>query len=540
MTPASAHAVRDTRHALHRLVAISIVSLALYLVTCLLERALFYNGTALHALQFERAYEDRASLASQMTCYVVLTVLVFATYLLILRMCKRGELDGGLARFLALAVPVFLNIFCLMWRPWLSQDVYSYLAHGFLGLIPGHNPLLQPVETARDTAIGPRLAAFGWLSPGVSPYGILWTRVEMAVARYWGGNLDAAVLSFKAIATIASLCSARLIWVILGRISPTSQLQGTLAYLWNPLIIMEFAGEGHNDALMIFFSLAAVGGCIAYRPTTSMIMQLLGVMSKYICLLFLPAQICYLWRVRRNGAQLALQLATAVAVSAAMAIVLYAPLWAGLRTFDGIIERGDSVGGSATLFGATAWLLKHSPLKSIALPMTCALLAGPMLAWIAWSAVRVNNTATLARTCAWISLAFVLVASPDYWPWYACMPVAWIVVGEPNRLLWLALLMSALARLVAPLEVLEVHGHLLPQVSKGLMTGLGTLVPLAALCVWLWQQWRREHRARKSAPAADAAIADELPIPGTRGGSTPPALPLTQVHDDYSVQLDDR
>lgn len=506
---------RHTRPALPRLLALSLVTVAAYSATWLLERAIFYNGTALRALQAEPSYAvNRTLLAGQMTGYVVVTGLIFWTYLAVLRMSKTGELDGRRERLLALGVPIFLNIFCLLWLPRLSQDVFSYFAHGLLGLLPGHNPLLEPVETAPHTAIGPRFAGFGWLSPGITPYGIFWTRVEMAVARLSDGNVYAGVLSFKAIATVASLATARLIWLVLGRTSPALQLHGTLAYLWNPLIVMEFAGEGHNDAVMLFFSIAAIAACVGFRPTLSIIAQLLGVMTKYVPVLFFPAQLCYLWRVRRNGRQLALQIAIAGTLGLAIAILLYAPLWAGLHSFDGIVKRTGSISGSATLSGVTAWLLKHSPLKANALPITTALFAAPMLAWIVWSALRVKDATDLARTCAWTSLAFVLVASPDYWPWYACMPVAWILVGDPVRLLWLACLMTIVARLVAPLEVLQVYGYLPQPISRGMTTGLGALVPLIALAVWLYRQWQRGDRARRSAPPA--VTATPLEPPGSR------------------------
>ena len=503
---AGALGVRRTRPALPRLVALSLVTLALYSASWLLERAIFYNGTAVRALQLDASYAvHRTLIAWQMTGYVVVTGLIFWAYLAVLRMCKAGALDGRRERLLALGVPVLLNLFCLVWLPRLSQDVFSYVAHGFLGLLPGHNPLLEPVETTRLTAIGPRFAGFGWLSPGITPYGIFWTRVEIAVARLSDGNVYAAALSFKAIATIASLAIARLIWSILGRMSPDLQLQGTLAYLWNPLIVMEFAGEGHNDAVMLFFSIAAIAACIGFRPTLSIIAQLLGVMSKYVSILFFPAQLCYLWRVRRNGRQLALQLVIAGAVGLAIAILLYSPLWAGLHSFDGIMTRTGSISGSATLSGATAWLLRQSPLKASALPITTTLFAGPMLVWIVWDAVRVKDATDLARACAWISLVFVLGVSPDYWPWYACMPVAWIVVGDLSRLLWLACLITVLARIVAPLEVLQVHGYLPQPVSRGIATGLGASVPLIALAVWRYRQGQGGNRARRSTPRADTS-----------------------------------
>jgi len=474
-----------------RLLAVSAASIALYVITWRLEQAIFHNRLAVPASLGDPANAaNRSLLLWQMLLYGVLTVLTFAAYLAVVRMCRRGELTDLRLRRWALGVPIFLNILCLLWVPLLSQDVYSYLAHGYLGVLPGHNPFLEPIEVVRDTTLGPPLVALGWhISPDITPYGVLWTRLEMSVAALCGDNVLAAALCFKVIALLASLGSAGLIWRILGHTSPALQLQGTLAYLWNPLVIMEFAGEGHNDALMILLSVGAVAACVACRPTLSVIAQLLGFLTKYTCLLFFPAQLCYLWRTRRSAVQLAAQITLALLVVIAVAVILYAPLWAGMHTFQGILTRADTV-SSATLSGIAGWLLKHSPLKQMAATITTALLTLPVLAFIAWSSLRVNSPAALARTCAWISLAYLLIASPDYWSWYACIPVAWIAVGEVGRLFWLAFLMSLTGRLVAPLELLHVHGYLSWHAAKGTITALGSLVPLLALAFWGWRQWQ--------------------------------------------------
>jgi len=478
-----------------RLLALGVATLGLYVATWVLELAMFRNGLR-HATVIDPAVvADQSLLAWQMTLYGLVTVMIFWAYLAVINMCRRGALAAGRARLLALAVPVVLNLLCLIWMPRLSTDTLSYVAHGFLGLIPGQNPLLQPPDDVHGTELGARLAAFGWHGvTDLSPYGILWTRLEIAIANLSAGNVLPAALTFKATAMAASLGSAWMIWLALGRIYPDLQLQGTLAYLWNPLVIMEFAGEGHNDALMIFFSLAALVACIANRPTLSIIAQLLGAMTKYISLLYLPAQLVYLWRTRRTAAQLALQIATALAVTIAVAAVLYLLLWAGFHTFDGVLKRVDSpTAGLASLFGSMRWLLRHSPLKPYAVQITVAVLTVAVLAFVAWSSLRVKDARDLARTCAWTSLAFFLIAAPDYWPWYVCTPIAWLIVGEFKRLFWLALLMSFCARLLAPIWIISLHGHMAYQVAKGTLTGVGSFLPLVALAVWCWLQWQRRR-----------------------------------------------
>jgi len=116
-----------------------------------------------------------------------------------------------------------------------------------------------------------------------------------------------------------------------------------------------------------------------------------------------------------------------------------------------------------------------------------------VLAFVAWSSLRVKDARDLARTCAWTSLAFFLIAAPDYWPWYVCTPIAWLIVGEFKRLFWLALLMSFCARLLAPIWIISLHGHMAYQVAKGTLTGVGSFLPLVALAVWCWLQWQRRR-----------------------------------------------
>ena len=475
---------RRTARAERRVLGLGLMTIALYLVTWQLEGATFHAGDLMHWI----GSTDLANSAPAYSiAYAITTLLIFWAYAALISMSMRGELDSGRARSWALLVPILLNLMLLACRPQLSMDTVSYMAHGFLGQLPGGNPLLQPVQDARHTALGPELAAYGWrTSPGITPYGIAWTRLEIAIAQLSGTNVAAAILLFKVIATAASLGSALLIWRVLGHIDPAIQLQGTLAYLWNPLILTELAAEGHNDAVMIFFSLAAVAAAIAGRPAISLIAQLVGAMSKYLSLLFVPAQLTYLWRTRRSGAQLALQIGAALTVVAVLLAVSYAPYWAGLHSFDGLVHRPYPF-GSATIFGVLRWILRHTPLNPWAGQLTTVLLAGLLLAVIAWRSLRVADAAGLVKSCVWISLA-VLLVSPEYWPWYACMAIAWICAGELRRLFWLVFLLSLVGRLVAPLDLLRVHGHVGWSLSKGLTTGVGALLPLIVLLIWCYRE----------------------------------------------------
>ncbi len=457
-----------------------VVTVALYMVNYYVQRGLFRGGVAAGSLD--------APLAWYIAAYAVITAALFGAYLTVLDMGRRGDLNDGRTLLWAILAPCLVSILLLPGRPWLSQDLFSYMAHGFLGVAAGSNPFLQPAEAAADTVIGPGLAAFGWHGRiGITPYGIVWTWLEKAVMRLCGEDLQLATVLLKSVVVASSLGTAFFIWVFLGRTNPSSQIPGTIAYLWNPMILAEFAGEGHNDALIVFFVIAALAACAAGRRTTSVAMQLLGILTKYVSLMFCPAHLVYLWRTRRGAARLALEIGAATLIVGLLCVALYSHLWAGSHTFDGLLRRGQPI-SSASPFGAINWMLRRSPLASVAGPVTLACVMLPLSALVGWVSLRVWNAADLARAFAWISLGYVLLASPDYWPWYACMPVTLILVSDASRLSWLAILLSFTARICAPLDLLRDHGVLGMAVSKGLLTGLGASLPLAVLLAWMYRR----------------------------------------------------
>lgn len=471
-----------------RVVKLGLVSAALYLATQLLLSRLVHLGTA----TVQPAWRAPALpwLILLLLGYVAAILATTWAYRCIVTLAAHNLLRSQRARFWALALPVGLQVLLLCWPPLLSQDVFSYLGHGLLASLPGGNPLLQPVQELRSSSFAAAFATVGWNTwPGITPYGILWTRLEIAVAMLCGTHVLAAAYVFKAIAMLASLATARMIWDVLGRLQPSVQLQGTLLYLWNPLVLFAFAAEGHNDSLMILLSVTALTLLTRSRPAAAFFVQLLGVMTKYYCVLFLPAQLAVLWRNRRQLRSPGLQLAAASVAAGVVGVALYAPYWAGMRGLQGVLQRGYPY-GSITVVGVLRWFARHAHLQPIADLLAQGIAALVLLACILWWTRRVHTMADYAASCAWIALAFALVFSPDYWSWYACMPLAWIALGEPRRLQWLALLLSVCGRLTDPLNVLRLQGWVSWNVSKGLTTALGALMPLLILLAWsVRQRW---------------------------------------------------
>ena len=65
---------------------------------------------------------------------------------------------------------------------------------------------------------------------------------------------------------LSVLGSAVLIGLIARRLQPDWTALAVLAWLANPLVIMEFGADGHNDAPAIFFALLAIWAALRGGP----------------------------------------------------------------------------------------------------------------------------------------------------------------------------------------------------------------------------------------------------------------------------------
>lgn len=435
--------------------ALGVLSGGLYLVGYAAQRAVFVNGQAANVAGkvVRGTPPDGARLAIELGVYWGATALLFLLYGLILVLCRRGALRDGRAALLALSFPVLFNVGLLFGRPFQSMDALTYVAHGFMGGGFGLNPYgTAAAEIAyRDETVGlaRELAAFGWLPVhGPSPYGALWTWSEVLAASLTG-SVAGTLLLLKALVVAASLGCAVVIWKILGRVRPEDRLLGTLVYLWNPLIVVEFAGEGHNDAVMILFVLVSLLFTVTARPALSAMGAVVGVLVKYLPVIFAPAQAIYLWRTRRSTRSLALSVSLALVYGLVLTAALYWPFWIGADTFGALRQQGLPF-LAPTPSGILYWLLLHAAPPEEAAALTLRILGALFLLFALVAGWRARDAAGLLRACAAISLVYLLVVSAGTWPWYAALPLALAALTPRGFFLPMALVVTFTSRLVSP------------------------------------------------------------------------------------------
>lgn len=209
----------------------------------------------------------------------------------------------------------------LLCYPVTSTDIWDYLFRGRLAAEYAANPYLQlPREFKSD----PFYAYIGWPN-APSAYGPLWETASAMLARLGGGTPIGSVLVYKA-ASIGAflLCGAA---IEAGTERREQRLLGAFVWLWSPLALWEFAGAGHNDALLVLSLLGALLAVQRGWYALAIAALTLGALFKFLPIVFVPLVMTEWLRRRpelraRSGILLA-----AAAIVAVPTVLMYAPYW---------------------------------------------------------------------------------------------------------------------------------------------------------------------------------------------------------------------
>ena len=436
------------------------------------QRELFLNGLGNDPTEFPHPFADFRSAQQDLRRYWLLIAITGAAYVgLLLRVHHWGRLAWG-----AVAIAVLGHLVLLVARPSLSIDILSYLSHGYWA-VQG-NPYVQASAEVAGTPYGQALGAEGWSAVhGPTPYGPLWTHLEGIVYQASGGSIGSGLVMFKAVILVSVLGSAILIGLIARRLRPEWATVAVLAWLANPVVIMEFGADGHNDALAIFFALLAIWAALRGWAAVAVLALALGVLAKYTPVIFALPLLVILVRHRRSAARLVVELVLGTALAVGLGWWLWRPWWVGLPTLDGV-----RVGGTVfPSWSPAGWLGSRfdDPLAYEPGLMPPLILAGVvLLAVLAFSWRRTDLGAMTG--CAAIAVV-VLAVLPTYWPWYAGLALALLVVRPTAIALAQVVLITAGSRIAGPYGDLGALGYIDFLTMFNLNALWGITVPVAGV-----------------------------------------------------------
>jgi hypothetical protein len=315
-----------------------------------------------------------------------------------------------------------------------------------------------------------------------APYGPLWLAPLSLFATISSQNPALLPVIFRVAGLVIHLVNTLLIWHMLGKLAPERRLAGTLLYAWNPLVLLELAGNGHIDMLVICLLLLAVALYLQQKgPRTEIsAIILLGIAASLNMLVFLlvPPFLWFIERKERKLSSAAWGFCWRFVVLLAVVALFYLPVWQGSSTYLALISSFDMNH------------FQHSPLGSLVIPLrwlyttlTSGLPYPPSLlnpifaadATILSTSIflfillyfrvlgRVRDTSfslfpaldTLFACLSIVLVGFTLLAASDFWPWYMLWLPCFAALRRFDRLSICLLLLSCATLLYYPFLYLD-------------------------------------------------------------------------------------
>jgi len=337
---------------------------------------------------------------------------------------------------------VLFRVIMLFSEPSLSDDVNRYLWDGHL-LNKGINPYAYPVESPQLDAYNIPIrdsVNHAWMA---SPY------LPAAQLVYATVNFIAPqnIKAFQIAAVFFDLLAGWLLLDLLRRLHlPT---RNVLIYLWNPLVVIEFAHGAHIDALMIFlvvlsfWFLAKANGVNGWRVSASTISLALASLTKIIPIFMVPLFLKrWGWRNLFLFIGLVIVVLSLFSIGAGWGLIgeldgsgvfgalrIYTKWW----NFNGGIYHWLEVfiSGFPTPGAVPADIVGERPIF-IAKLISTGLLGIAVLASF-WRAHRhITDLTGLLRAAA-IPLGAYILLSPTVHPWYATIIIPFLVFVPGNQ-----------------------------------------------------------------------------------------------------------
>lgn len=248
--------------------------------------------------------------------------------------CRRLRSSGDgapRARAIVYGTAAAASLLLMFLPSLLSKDVFDYMVQGRILAIHRANPFQTPAEAfAPDEFV----RAMGW-PQFTTLYGPAWVSAAGILAFLSPGTPGGSLLVYKILFGGAHLLNGALVGALLrgwGRPS----LFGEILYLWNPLVLLQVAGDAHNDAFLMMWVLLGLlfmqrggGGTGLYEEVLGIVCLSVSVLMKYVTAPFLAFALAARFR-ERGGARGLLRASGLAAAAGAVFVLGFLPYLRGM------------------------------------------------------------------------------------------------------------------------------------------------------------------------------------------------------------------
>ncbi len=323
---------------------------------------------------------------------------------------------------LILGVSFLFGITLFFLYPIFAIDMLMYAVRTRLWLFHGANPfLVPPANVPTDPWIG---LTGEWIR-ATSGYSPLWEVIALLPA--WLAGPQRFLLHLWGLKTIAFLAYLADVWLVyhLARdLHGHTWAARAIFFAWNPLVLLELVGNGHNDGLMLTFVLLALWLIVHGRDGLAHLALATSVLVKVTPLFLWP--LLWVWGVarRETWAERARYTAGVAVVVLATLGIFALFLWPDPTPWQALRESESSSRTLQTLFilmGMAAHLPDAYTRVQLALRALFLLAYVGLLVWL-WRRVshRVGWHTWVPLLHAWLGVLalLVLLFASNWRPWY--------------------------------------------------------------------------------------------------------------------------
>jgi alpha-1,6-mannosyltransferase len=433
------------------------------------------------------------ALLHDLLCYLIPFLVLYGLACLgygvaVSRLLRGPEQGGTLPIIVCLAI-LFRVALLFTTPPTLSTDVYRYIWDGRM-TNAGINPYAHRIDS-------PLLDAFD------SPQRALVNHSEMATPYLPAAQVFFAAvyriapdspLAFQIAAILLDLITGWLVIDLLRRLG-RPRTWG-LIYLWNPLVVVEFANGAHVDALMICLMMVTLWTLVAVRPRALSVVALAAAaLTKGLPALLLPV-VWRRWGWRYTVAFAALAIVACIPFAPGAGWGLAGPLdgeglFGALRIYAAGWNFNGGLYPLLEVVLSGQWIPEAvrpgvaSSVLTWAAKLTVTILLGLVLLAVWLKGRRYNDNLALLRL-AIIPLAAYLLLTTTVHPWYVTLimpllPFLPAKEGEAARtgrflLPWLTFSAAVALSYLTYLDPANLR--------ETILVGLAEYVPLYLLLLW--------------------------------------------------------
>ncbi len=324
---------------------------------------------------------------------------------------------------------VALGVMAATLLPANSSDVLEYIGFGRLVAIYHLNPYLHTYAEVTDRFAG----SVTWNEP--MPYGPLILPVVAAAGAVSRHGIILAIYTLKLAWLLVFLLNGFLIYRLAGSLGWLAPEQAFFVFAFNPLLLLEQLGNGHNDGLLILGGLLALYALERGWDAVALACAFLGALVKTPGLFWVAAIGILLLR---QGRWRGLVAGAGVCAAGLAAVVrLFPGCLTTLTVMDDQWRFSEDslhtivISGAARVSQALhlAWGYGHL------FALDRWIFSGLFVAFCAWRLAAIRDRADVVRETGNLLLVLLLGFAASVSPWYATwlLPIAALTESEGLR-----------------------------------------------------------------------------------------------------------